>query len=67
MSYPAGVTPSNPGRYLCTPDMPNATPEAVDVVIYKNVLMARLPDDDAIEVHPFEDLSGSGAVVANEK
>jgi hypothetical protein len=52
------VSPTVPGTYRYRPDMPGATFGAVDVVEYKGVLCARLPDDDEIELHPVEDLSG---------
>jgi hypothetical protein len=53
------ATPTQPGKYLYTPDLPGAESVAVDVVRYKGALMVRLPDDDEVELHPVEDLSGT--------
>jgi hypothetical protein len=55
----ARMTPTQPGKYLYTPDLPGAESVAVDVVRYKGALMVRLPDDDEVELHPVEDLSGT--------
>ena len=52
------MTPSAPGIYQYTPDMPDASASLVDVVTYKGVLMARLVDDDESELHPVGDMSG---------
>jgi hypothetical protein len=52
-------TPTAPGAYRYTPDMPGATPARIDIVRYKGVLCARLPDDDEIELHPVDDMTGT--------
>jgi hypothetical protein len=53
------MMPTQPGTYLYTPDMPGAEAVALEVVRYKGELLVRLPDDDEVELHPVQDLSGT--------
>jgi hypothetical protein len=52
------MTPTEPGSYSYTPDMPEATPATIEVVLYKGVLCARLPDDDEVELHAIDGMTG---------
>lgn len=53
------MVPTTPGVYSYTPDMPDAEPSPVEVVMDDGALMARLPDLDESELHPVGDLSGT--------
>lgn len=57
------MTPTKPGTYGYTPDMPGAGPSPIEVVRYDGVLMARLDDGDEHELHPIGDLSGTWSVL----
>ena len=52
--------PTSPGRYRHTPRGETES-FLVDVVQYKEALLARLGDDDEPELHLVEDLDGTWA------
>jgi hypothetical protein len=55
-------TPSAPGTWLYTPDMPGASAMRVDVLRDRDVLLVRLVDPDGdVELYPVDDLSGTWA------
>jgi hypothetical protein len=54
------MTPSKPGTYLYTPDLPGADPVSIEVIDDAGVLRACFVDEENdVELHAVDDISGA--------